>query len=89
MQSTFTSRRSGSTTATMGPLARSRPSGNDANGPPGRQGRVVSKTVPMAMALIWAFALERVTGIEPALSAWELYGAACVSPGDSATCRGS
>jgi hypothetical protein len=27
-------------------------------------------------ALSWGFAVERVTGIEPALSAWELYGAA-------------
>ena len=27
------------------------------------------------MVLTWAFALERVTGIEPALSAWEAAGA--------------
>ena len=32
---------------------------------PGRKG----------LALTWAFALERVTGIEPALSAWEAAGA--------------
>ena len=29
--------------------------------------------------------LERVTGIEPALSAWELYGAVRLPPADSAT----
>ena len=34
----------------------------------------------------WAFALERVTGIEPALSAWEACGAARQRPGNSATC---
>ena len=28
---------------------------------------------PVIMSLAWAFALERVTGIEPALSAWEPY----------------
>jgi hypothetical protein len=30
-------------------------------------------------ALTWAFALERVTGIEPALSAWELDGHAALT----------
>ncbi len=30
--------------------------------------------------------LERVTGIEPALSAWALYGAVRLLPADSATC---
>ena len=33
-------------------------------------------------SLTWVFAVERVTGIEPALSAWELYGAARPPPAD-------
>jgi len=40
-------------------------------------------------ALIWGFLaewVERVTGIEPALSAWEVCGAADLSPADSMTC---
>jgi hypothetical protein len=37
--------------------------------------------------LTGCFAVERVTGIEPALSAWELYGAARLRPGDSVTCE--
>jgi len=37
-------------------------------------------------ALPAALALERVTGIEPALSAWELYGAVALRPADSVTC---
>ena len=36
--------------------------------------------------LTCALSMKRVTGIEPALSAWELYGAARLQPGDSATC---
>ena len=31
--------------------------------------------------------VERVTGIEPALSAWEVCGAARPPPADSVTCR--
>ena len=31
-------------------------------------------------ALTWAFVVERVTGIEPALSAWEVCGAAARLP---------
>jgi hypothetical protein len=34
--------------------------------------------------LAWAFTLERVTGIEPALSAWEL---APITPVQHLTCR--
>jgi hypothetical protein len=36
--------------------------------------------------LTWGFTLERVTGIEPALSAWEVCGAPRVLPADSVTC---
>jgi hypothetical protein len=32
------------------------------------------------------YCLERVTGIEPALSAWEVCGAARLPPADSVTC---
>jgi hypothetical protein len=39
-----------------------------------------------AMVLTCGFALERVTGIEPALSAWELYGAASPPAADWPTC---
>jgi len=38
------------------------------------------------VVLTWCFAVERVTGIEPALSAWELYGAAARLPADWLTC---
>jgi hypothetical protein len=41
---------------------------------------------PGSEPLTCAFRLERVTGIEPALSAWELYGAAEPSPADWLTC---
>ena len=36
--------------------------------------------------LTWTFRLERVTGIEPALSAWEVCGAVSPSPADRLTC---
>ena len=36
--------------------------------------------------LTCAYIVERVTGIEPALSAWELYGAAWPPPADRLTC---
>src|SRR5262245_19693158 len=49
----------------------------------GRRAREPRQACP----LTWAFASERVTGIEPALSAWEVCGAACLPPGDSATCE--
>src|SRR5215470_9998065 len=39
-----------------------------------------------ACPLTWDFTLERVTGIEPALSAWEVCGAVRLSPADSVTC---
>ena len=42
---------------------------------------------PRPGPMTWAFVLERVTGIGPALSAWELYGAAWRSPADWLTCR--
>jgi hypothetical protein len=36
--------------------------------------------------LTWDYTLERVTGIEPALSAWEVCGAVGLLPADSMTC---
>ena len=36
--------------------------------------------------LTWGFLVERVTGIEPALSAWEVCGAVALPPADSVTC---
>ena len=38
------------------------------------------------LLLTWAFVVERVTGIEPALSAWEVCGAAARLPADRLTC---
>jgi len=44
---------------------------------------VDQKALPMLSGVSWGFTLERVTGIEPALSAWEsepsghLHGLAC------------
>jgi len=49
----------------------------DFNGPDARDHRE---------SLTWGFVVERVTGIEPALSAWEVCGAADLSPADSMTC---
>ena len=48
----------------------------------------VSKSRPQVQAvfLTWDFAAERVTGIEPALSAWEVGGAARPPPADWLTC---
>jgi hypothetical protein len=53
-----------------------------------KAGTLVNQQGPGSRTFIltWAFALERVTGIEPALSAWEACGAARQRPGNSATC---
>ena len=51
----------------------------------GRDGRGRRPSLPLAVGAD-LFTLERVTGIEPALSAWELYGAARLRSGDSVTC---
>jgi hypothetical protein len=51
---------------TMGQSVGSCPS---ANGP---DGKLWASTGLGESPLTWAFAMERVTGIEPALSAWEL-----------------
>jgi hypothetical protein len=44
------------------------------------------KSPPMLSALTLGFSVERVTGIEPALSAWEVCGASWPSPADRLTC---
>jgi hypothetical protein len=44
------------------------------------------KAPPRLSAVSCGFVVERVTGIEPALSAWEVCGAVRLSPADSVTC---
>ena len=66
------------------------PSVTRANGTLMARGRLLGFYEPDARhqrePLTWDFTLERVTGIEPALSAWEVCGAARVLPADSVTC---
>jgi hypothetical protein len=49
-------------------------------------GVMLLKALVRTLFLTLGFALERLTGIEPALSAWKLSGAAALSPADWLTC---